>query len=76
MSVTNQVLPNCGRECQPYLIIKLSGGCHTFSMPQNLSLPSFRIGPAFASMRLRGVICGAFGSLDLGEAPAFGLVAL
>lgn len=34
----------------------------TFSMPQNLSLPSLRIGPAFSSMRSRGVGWGAFGS--------------
>lgn len=34
----------------------------TFSMPQNLSLPSLRRGPAFSSMRSNGVGWGAFGS--------------
>ena len=34
----------------------------TFSIPQNLSLPSLRSGPAFSNIRCNGVIWGAFGS--------------
>lgn len=43
----------------------------TFSIPKNLSLPSFRIGPAFSSMRSRGVGCGALGSFFGGALAAF-----
>jgi hypothetical protein len=37
---------------------------HTFSMPKNLSLPSFRTGPAFCSILTSGVISGS-GSASL-----------
>ena len=50
---------------------------HTFSIPKNLSLPSFRIGPAFINILSKGVWldCAAASFLD-GEAPIEGLVGL
>lgn len=48
---------------------------HTFSMPKNLSVPSFRIGPAFCNIFTKGVISGSGSAsffLDDGElAPGF-----
>lgn len=36
-----------------------AGKSLTFSNPKNLSLPSFRMGPAFCSIFCRGVISGS-----------------
>jgi hypothetical protein len=72
--VTNHVLPNCGRVSHYQNALDINHGL-TFSMPQNLSVPSLRNGPAFLSMRSRGV-GGAGGSFFDGEVAAFGLVVL
>lgn len=44
----------------------------TFSIPKNLSLPSFRTGPESCSIFSRGVIGGAWGSFFGGLAPEAG----
>lgn len=45
----------------------------TFSKPQNLSLPSARIGPASSRCFSRGVIWGVLASFFEGDAPEVGL---
>jgi hypothetical protein len=71
---TNHVLPNCRRVSHYHNGLDIRQGL-TFSIPQNLSVPSLRIGPAFLSMRSRGV-GGAGGSFFDGDVAAFGLVVL
>ena len=59
--------------CQPPLRIEIIPAALTFSKPQNLSLPSVRIGPASNRCFSKGVIWGPLASFFEGDEPVAGL---